>query len=100
MIGISSAQEIRVQRMHLPAANGVARRRQRLAKHLAAEHARTAQIAALAAKDPLLDPLELEQVQEIGEDRAHCSYCFSWRFKRAIKLDVSQRLPPIPTTSA
>jgi hypothetical protein len=30
----------------------------------------------------------------------HVRYFLSLRFKRAIKLDVSQRLPPIPTTSA
>ena len=99
-VDVAGDEEVRVQRVHLPALDGVARGRQRLTEHLPAEHARAAQVAALAAKDPILDALELEQLQEIGEDRAHGRYFFSWRFKRAIKLDVSQRLPPMPTTSA
>ena|SRR6186713_162322 len=57
--------------MHAAVLNGIARGRQRLPEHLPAKHARAAQVAALAAKDPILDALELEQLQEIGEDLWH-----------------------------
>jgi hypothetical protein len=67
---------------------------------LTAEHALAAQVAAFAAKDPILDALELEQLQKVGEDRPHDCYFLSPRFKRAMRLEVSQRLPPMPTTSA
>jgi hypothetical protein len=36
---------------------------------LAAEHTLAAEIAALAAEDVVLDALELEEVQQVGEDR-------------------------------
>src|SRR5688572_9921788 len=51
--------------------DGIARGRQRLSEHLSAKYARAAQVAALAAIDPVLDALELEQLQEVGEDRRH-----------------------------
>ena len=73
-IDVARHEEVRVQRVHVAILDGVARGRQRLAEHLAAEHARAAQVAALAAKDPILDALELEQLEEIGEDRAHGRY--------------------------
>ena len=97
---VARHEEVRVQRVHVPILNGVARGRQRLTEHLAAEDTRPAQIAALAAEDPILDALEREQLEKIGEDRAHDRYFLSLRFKRAMRLEVSQRLPPMPTTSA
>ena len=104
-VHVARHEEIRVQRMHLAILDRVARGRERLTEHLPAEHALAAEIAALAAEDVVLDPLELEQLQQVGEDRAHRASLvprqpFSWRFSRAIRLDVSQRFPPMPTTSA
>ena len=94
---IAATQEIGMQGMRGPPVDRVVRRRQRLPENLTTENLRAADVAALAAEDVLLDPLELEQMQEVGEDRVHF---FSLRFSRAIKLDVSQRRPPMPTTSA
>jgi hypothetical protein len=49
-----------------------------LAEYLAAEYARPAEVVALAAENALLDALELEQREQIGEDRAHgARYFFS-----------------------
>ena len=65
---IAAPQKIRVHRMHdAPVVDGGMRRHQRLAQHLPAEHLRTARIAALAAKQVHLEPLELELLLEIGE---------------------------------
>src|SRR5688572_3490094 len=57
-VHVPAHEKVRVQRMHAPTLDGVARRSQRLPEHLAAEDARAAQVAALAAKDPVLDALE------------------------------------------
>jgi hypothetical protein len=57
--------------MHVTRFDRRARRAQGLTEHLSPEHTRTADIAAFAAKDVLLDALEIEQVQEIGKDRMH-----------------------------
>jgi hypothetical protein len=47
----------------------------------------------------VLDALELEQVQQVGKYRLH-ALLQPFRFSRAIRLDVSQRRPPMPSTSA
>ena len=46
-----------------------ARRLQRLAEHLPAEHLRAAGVAALAAKQVDLEPFELELLLQVGESR-------------------------------
>src|SRR6187551_810117 len=72
-VDVTTHEEVRVQRVDAASLDRVARGRQRLAEHLATEYSRAAEIAALAPKDPILDALELEQLQEIGEDRTHAS---------------------------
>jgi hypothetical protein len=42
-----------------------------LTEHLATEHAPPTQIAALAAKDPLLYAFERKKLDQVGEDRTH-----------------------------
>ncbi len=70
-IEIPAAQEVRVQRVH----DAILRRRrrgdQRLAQHLPAEHLRTADIAALAAKQIHLEPLERHHFDQIVEQLIH-----------------------------
>ncbi|MNC87331.1 hypothetical protein D3C83_30490 [compost metagenome] len=70
-LDIARPQKIRVQRVHLAALDGRARGTQRLTEHLAAVDARTADVATLAAKDVVLDALELEQMQQVGKYRLH-----------------------------
>ena len=53
--------------MHLPLLDGARGRDQRLAKHLAAEHLRRAHVATVAAEQVVLDPLEIEDLQEIRQ---------------------------------
>src|SRR5690606_13490184 len=107
-------QEVRVQRMHVAAVDRAAGRSQRLAEHLPPEHSAAADVAALAAKQVVLEPLELQKTEEIGEYRMHrvalrtrgrsaarsVPRLHLPRFNLAIRLDVSQRLPPMFTTSA
>jgi hypothetical protein len=67
-IEVAPPQEIRMQRVHQARhLHGLARRHQGLAEHLAAEHLRTADVAALAAKEVHLDPLEPQQLQQVRE---------------------------------
>ena len=70
-VEVAAAQEIRVQRMHGAALDGAARGHERLPEHLSAEHLRTADVAALAAEQVHLEPLELEHFQQVGEDGVH-----------------------------
>ena len=70
-VHVARQQEVRVQRVHLTRAGRVARGRKRLAEHLPAEHSVPAEVAALPAEDVVLDALELEQVQQVREDRFH-----------------------------
>ena len=48
-------------------------RRQCLPQHLTTKHLRTANIAAIAAKDVFFDAFELEELYEIVENRMHSS---------------------------
>jgi hypothetical protein len=98
-LDIAGAQEIGVQRVHDAILDGRARSAQGLAQDLPAVDARAADIPALAAEDIVLDALELEQMQQVGKDRLH-GLPQSLRFSRAIRLEVSQRRPPMPSTSA
>ena len=47
------------------------RRRQCLPEHLAAENLRATDVRAVAAKDIVFNPLELEQRDQILENRVH-----------------------------
>jgi hypothetical protein len=47
------------------------RRRQRLPEHLAAEYLRAADVPAVTAEDVVLDTLELEQMDQVGEYKMH-----------------------------
>ena len=49
------------------------RRRQCLAEHLPAEHLGAPDVAAVAAEDVVLDPLQLEQRDQVVENRMHGS---------------------------
>ena len=86
--------------MHQTAFDGSRRRHQRLAKHLAAEDLRRADVAAFAAEKIVLEPLEIEQFQHLRKTRVHglrfqsggatpsrsrmiglvVVYCRNWRF--------------------
>ena len=66
---VAAAQEVGVQRVHLPALDGARGGDQRLAEHLAAEHLRRADVAAVAAEQVVLDPLEVEDLQEFRQAR-------------------------------
>ncbi len=66
---VAAAQEIGVQRVHLPAFDGARGRDQRLAEHLAPEHLRRADVAAVAAEQVVLDPLEVEDLQQFRQAR-------------------------------
>ena len=70
-VEVAAAQEIGVQRVHQPPLDRSARRLQRLAEHLSAEHLRAADVATLAAEQVLLEPLELEQADQVGEQLVH-----------------------------
>jgi hypothetical protein len=69
---VAAAQEIPVERVHLPLArHRLLRRRQRLSQHLTAEHRAPAEVLALPAKQRVLEPLETKEAQELGEDGSH-----------------------------
>ena len=71
---IAASQEIRMQRVHHAAVfDGGARRLQRLAEHLPAEHLRAAGVAALAAEQVDLEAFEFELLLEVGEPSVHLS---------------------------
>ncbi len=57
--------------MHLPIFHRRGRRHQRLSQHLAAEHLRTADVAALAAKQIDLEPFERHDLDQIFEQLIH-----------------------------
>src|SRR5690606_6815869 len=59
------------QRVHGTPVDGAAHRAQRLPEHLPAEDAIAADIAALAAKQVLLESLELEQTKQVGKHGMH-----------------------------
>ena len=61
--------EIGVQRVHVAAVvdRGLCRG-QRLAQHLPAEHVLGADVAALPAEQVVLQPLQREQVDQLGDD--------------------------------
>jgi hypothetical protein len=56
-----------MERVHHAVIHGGRGRRQRLSEHLPAEDLRAADVAALAAEQVVLEPLELEQLQQIGQ---------------------------------
>ena len=68
---IAAPQEIGVQRMHDSPLGGGIGGAQRLSQHLTAKDLRTADIATLAAKQPVLQLLELQQPQQVGQMRVH-----------------------------
>ena len=83
-VEVAAPQEIRVQRMHRALGlDRAARGHQRLPEHLPAEHLRTADVAALAAEQVDLEPLEIEQLQQVGEHLAHAALTRSRRVASA-----------------
>ena len=76
-IEVAAAQEIGVQRVHDAPLDGARGGHERLAEHLAAEYLRAADVAALAAEQIDLQPLQLQQAQEIGNPRVHSSASLS-----------------------
>src|SRR6185437_1165319 len=60
------------QRMHDAIFDRRGGGRQRLAEHLAAEHLRAADVAALAPEEIHLEGLELQQLQQIRQLCVHC----------------------------
>jgi hypothetical protein len=72
-VHVAGQQEIRVQGVDVARTRGVARGRERLTEHLTAEHSVAAEVAALATEDVVFDALELEQLQQVSEDRLHRS---------------------------
>ena len=64
-LGIAGQQEIGVQRMRQHALDGAGGRDQRLADHLAAEHALPADLRAAAAKQVHLELLEVEDGEQV-----------------------------------
>ena len=50
-----------------------ARGHQRLPEHLPAEHLRAAYVAADTPEQVDLQPLEVEQLEQVGEHRAHAA---------------------------
>ena len=67
---VSAPKEIGMQRVHLAVLDCARRGDQRLTKHLASEYLGCADVAALAAEQVVLDPLEIEQLQHFREARA------------------------------
>ena len=65
--GIAGAQEIGVQRMADAILDGAVGRDQRLTQDLPAEDALPAVLGRHAAEDVVLDPLKVEQGQELGQ---------------------------------
>ena len=57
--------------MHDPVVNGMLRGGQRLAQYLATKHLRTTNIATFAAKNIVFDTLQLEQRNQVIENRMH-----------------------------
>jgi hypothetical protein len=70
-VEISAPQEVRMQRMHDTPFHRARGGGQGLTQHLAAEHLRAADVAALAAKQIQLELFELEQGEHIGRLRLH-----------------------------
>lgn len=68
---ITATQEVRMQRVRATTVDGTLRGGQRLTEHLAAEDLCTAYIPAFATEYVLLDPLQLEQLQEVFEYGMH-----------------------------
>ena len=62
-LGIARQQKLRVHRVRRPALDRAARGDQRLADHLAAEHALPADLGAAAAEQIEFERLEIEQIQ-------------------------------------
>ena len=62
--------------------DGVLCRRQGLAKYLATEYLRTTDITAVTTKDIQLDALELQQADQVVEDRVHVSLRYGRRRRR------------------
>ena len=66
-LGVAGAQEVGVQRVRLArAVDRALRRRQRLAKHLAAEDETCADVAALTAKQVVFQLFRLQQLDQFG----------------------------------
>ena len=73
-VEVATPQEIRVQRMHRAIGlDRAARGHQRLPEHLPAEHLRAADVAADTPEQVDLQPLEVEQLEQVGEHRAHAA---------------------------
>ena len=70
-IEIPAAQKIGMQRMHRAIFDRRRRGHQRLAQHLPAEYLRAADVAALAAKQIHLEPLERHHLDQIVEQLIH-----------------------------
>src|SRR5690606_8281267 len=70
-VHVAGPKKIGVQRVHGTPFDGAAHRAQRLPEHLPAEDAIAADIAALAAKQVLLESLELEQTKQVGKHGMH-----------------------------
>ena len=60
-----------MQRVDVPVLDGPARRDQRLARHLAAEHALAVLVGAQPAEEVDLELLQREQVDQLVECGAH-----------------------------
>ncbi len=75
LMGITGAQEITVHRVHMPLrCHRLARRRQRLPDHLAAEQLRKAQVLAVATEQVFLDPLQRQQAHQGIECLGHGNF--------------------------
>ena len=68
---ITATQEVSVQRVRATAVDGTLRGGQRLTEHLATEDLCAAYITAFATEYVFLDPLQLEQLQEVCEYGMH-----------------------------
>jgi len=64
---VAAAQEISVQRVDLPPFHRARGCDECLPEHLASEHLRRADVAALAAEQVVLDPLEVEKLQHFRQ---------------------------------
>ena len=81
-LGIARQQEIGVHGMRRPALDRAHGGDQRLADHLAAEHALPADLRAAAAEQVHLERLEIENVEQILDGGGHGG---SWRAGRTVK---------------